>query len=105
MPINPVGRRRLGVDADARVPTAHTRARATRPTRETNEDDDEDDEDARARARGDDARRTPKRGVEDDAVDIARIRSVATTRDRERRDAGRDVGGERARGVESVSES
>lgn len=69
------------------------------------EDDDEDDEDARARARGDDARRTPKRGVEDDAVDIARIRSVATTRDRERRGAGRDVGGERARGVESVSES
>ena len=96
----------MGVDADARVPTAHTRARATKTTDARDEnDDDEDDEDARARARGDDARRAPKRGVEDDAVDIARIRSVATTRDRERRGAGRDVGGERARGVESVSES
>ena len=94
----------MGVDADARVPTAHTRARDATDARD-DDDDDEDDEDARARARGDDARRTPKRGVEDDAVDIARIRSVATTRDRERRGAGRDVGGERARGVESVSES
>ena len=95
----------MGVDADARVPTARARLNATRPTRFNENDDDEDDEDARARARGDDARRTPKRGVEDDAVDIARIRSVATTRDRERRGAERDVGGERARGVESVSES
>ena len=33
--INPVGRRRLGVDADARVPTARARLNATRPTRET----------------------------------------------------------------------
>ena len=53
--INPVGRRRLGVDADARVPTAHTRARATRPTRETKTTTMKTMNDARARARGDDA--------------------------------------------------